>query len=68
MATRRDITSAQAFSIIAERIQKRIEVLRAVGLSDGFAVAISELQTVLAQVQKARGYFASVPSSSLKGH
>ena len=67
MAPRRDITPAQAFSIIAERIHKLIEVLRTVGLSDGFGVAISELQTVLAQIQKARDYFASVPSSSLKG-
>jgi len=49
-------------------IHKRIEVLRPVGLFDGFGVAISELETVLAQIQKARDYFASVPSSSLKGH
>jgi hypothetical protein len=58
---------AQVFSIIAERIHKRIEVLRAVGLSDGFGVAISELQTVLVQIKK-HVTFASVPSSSLKGH
>ena len=47
---------------------KRIEVLRPLGLFDGFGVAISELQAVLAQIQKARGCFASVPSPSLKGH
>ena len=63
MAPRREITAVQAFGILAERIQKRICVLRAVGLSDGFGVAVSELEIVLRQIQKARDYFASLSSS-----
>ena len=62
----REITPTQAFGILAERLEKRIAVLRAVGLSDGFGVAISELENVLRQIQKARDYFASVASSSVK--
>jgi hypothetical protein len=56
----RDITPAQAFTILAERIERRIATLRAVGIPDGYRVAICELENVLRQVQKARDYFASI--------
>ena len=48
--------TAQAFGIIAQRIEKRIQVLRGVKL-DGYSVAISELDLIVRQVRKAQEYF-----------
>jgi hypothetical protein len=50
---RREITPAQAFGIIAERIEKRIQTLQNMRL-DGYSMVISELDLVLRQVRKAR--------------
>jgi hypothetical protein len=53
---RREITPAQAFGIIAERIEKRIQTLRNMRM-DGYGMVISELDLVLRQVRKAQVYF-----------
>jgi hypothetical protein len=54
----REITPAQAFGIIAQRIEKRIQVLKGVKL-DGYSVAMSELDIVLRYVRNAQQYFVS---------
>ena len=56
---RKEITAAQALGILAARIEKRIIVLRAVGIQDGYNVAICELENVLRQLRKARDCFAA---------
>lgn len=53
----REITPPQAFGIIAQRIEKRIQTLRSVGLD--YNVVIAELDMVLRQVRKAQQYFIS---------
>ena len=63
MKPRREITPAQAFGIIAERIEKRIQVLRNVRLGS-YDVTISELDLIVRQVRKAQAYFASVYSGT----
>ena len=55
---RREFTPAQAFGIIAERIEKRIQTLQNIRL-DGCSMVISELDLVLRQVRKAQAYFVS---------
>jgi hypothetical protein len=54
----REITPAQAFGIIADRIQKRKEILKRVSDS-GYNIAISELDIVRSQILKAQEYFKS---------
>ena len=49
----REITPAQALGIIAQRIEKRIQVLKGVKL-DGYSVAMSELDIVLSYVRNAQ--------------
>ena len=61
------LPARSAFGILGERIQKRIEVLRAVGMPEGYNVALCELENVLRQVQKARDYFASIAPTPAKG-
>jgi hypothetical protein len=48
----REITPAQAFGVNAERIEKRIQVLRSLRL-DGYSTAINELDVIAGQVRKA---------------
>ena len=52
----REITPTQAFGIIAERIDKRIQTLQNMRL-DGYNMVISQLDLVLRQVRKAQDYF-----------
>ena len=52
---RREITPAQAFGIIAGRIEKRIEVVRNTRLG-GYNMTISELELIARQVRKAQDY------------
>jgi len=54
----REITPAQALGIIAQRIEKRIQVLQGVKL-EGYSVAMSELDIVLRYVRNAQQYFVS---------
>jgi len=61
----REITPVQALAIIAERMQKRIAVLKSVGLN-GYSVAISELDIFHRQVVKAKEYFAGLKSGRSK--
>jgi len=58
VARERGITPAQAFGIIADRIERRMETLRRVSDS-GFAGTICELDILLGQVRKAQQYFIS---------
>lgn len=53
---KQDITPVQALGILADRIQKRKEVLRGVRL-EAYNVAISELDIVRTQILRAREYF-----------
>lgn len=61
---KKDIAAVQALTVLAERVEKRISVLRAVGIPEGYSVAICELENVLLQLQRARDYFASIAPSS----
>ena len=54
----REITPAQALGIIAQRIEKRIQVLQGVKL-EGYSVAMSELDIALRYVRNAQQYFVS---------
>jgi hypothetical protein len=56
--SKREITPAQAFGIIAQRIETRIETLNRVS-ETGYAAVTHELGTVLKQVRKAQQYFMS---------
>jgi hypothetical protein len=58
----REITPAQALGIIADRIQKRKEILKRVS-DTGYNIAISELDTVRSQILKAQEYFRQTTSS-----
>lgn len=59
----REITPAQAFGIIAERNEKRIQVLRNVRM-ESYNVTISELDLIVRQVRKAQAYFVSIHSET----
>lgn len=60
---RREIKPAQAFGIIAGRIEKRIQTLQNMRL-DGYSMVISELDLLLRQVRKAQQYFVSTYSET----
>ena len=60
---RPEITPAAAFGIIAQRLEKRIQVLQNMRL-DGYSMVISELDLVLRQVRKAQQYFVSTYSET----
>jgi len=62
----REITTVQALGILADRIQKRKEVLRGLRM-EAYGVAISELDIVRTQILRAQDYFKSVAAQSQKG-
>jgi len=59
LAVAREITPAQAFGIIAERIEKRKAVLSRMGNEMAYRLALAELDIVRGQLVRAQQYFCA---------
>lgn len=59
----REITPAQAFGILAQRIEKRIQILQRVS-ETGYAAVIAELDVFAKQTRKAQAYFVATYSET----